>query len=151
MRELTVHYCPKCGRYGYYQIARNAVCANCDIKMVFLPIAYTEFTNLNRETRDRLISNEILKNSSSISCRILAADRSCNSRQLIARLKEQLGELENENKRLNDTIDWMHQTIWDLLTRNKALERQIALIPHFHHGKENAKPQYPAKRSTSDV
>ena len=25
MRELAVHYCPKCGFYAFYQLSRNAV------------------------------------------------------------------------------------------------------------------------------
>lgn len=24
MRELTVYYCSKCGRYGFYQVSKNA-------------------------------------------------------------------------------------------------------------------------------
>ncbi len=126
MRELTVYYCPKCGRYGYYQLARKAFCANCNAKMAPLSMPYSTFIQLNREARDQQISDEILSTSPSISNRILAAERAHNERQRVAALHTRIQELEAENKQLNDTIEWMHQTIWDLLTQSKALERQLA-------------------------
>lgn len=125
MRELTVYYCPKCGRYGYYLQAKNAVCAECDVKMHVLAMAYQDFIHLDQGERDKLISHEILKNSPSISYRILAADRIHNERHVVAFLQSRIQELERDNKQLNETIEWMHQTIWDLLAKSKALERQL--------------------------
>ena len=40
-------------------------------------------------------------------------------------MKEHVHELELENLKLNETIDWMHQTIWDLLRKTRALEHQL--------------------------
>lgn len=125
MRELTVYYCPKCGRYGYYQLVKKAVCAECGVKMEQLAMAYPDFIHLDQGERDKLISDEILKNSPSISYRILAADRAHNERRTVAALQSRIQELEEDNKQLNDTIAWMHQTIWDLLAKSKALERQL--------------------------
>lgn len=124
MRELSVYYCPKCGRYAYYQLVRNAVCPNCNEKMTFLDMDYRAFMHLSHEERDKLLIQEILSHSPSISNRILAADRAYNNRQMIAALSTRIQELETDNRKLNETIEWMHQTIWDLLRRNKDLERQ---------------------------
>ena len=125
MRELSVYYCPRCGRYGYYQLVKNAVCPSCNLPMRWLDMPYQNFMRMNLETRDSLISNDILIRDSSILNRISAADRAHNKRQIIASLNTRIHELEAENIQLSDTIDWMHQTIWDLLARNKALERQL--------------------------
>lgn len=122
MRELSVYYCPKCGRYAYYQLVRNAVCPNCNEKMVFLDMDYQSFMHLNREERDDLLIQEILSHSDSISNRILAADRAHNKRQLVATLNARIQELELENQQLNSTVEWMHQTIWELLRRSRELE-----------------------------
>lgn len=124
MRELSVYYCPKCGRYAYYQLVRNAVCPNCNEKMIFLDMDYRAFMQLSHEERDKLLIQEILSHSTSISNRILAADRAYNNRQMIATLSTRIQELEADNRQLNETIEWMHQTIWELLHRNKELERQ---------------------------
>lgn len=127
MRELAVYYCMKCGRYGYYQLVRNAVCANCDIKMTQLDMPYIKFIHLGRQQRDELLSNLILANSKSITDRIIQGDRLHNNRRIIAQLQNRLQELEAENKKLNETIDWMHQTIWDLLKSKKQLEQKLGL------------------------
>lgn len=125
MRELAVYYCMKCGRYGYYQLVRNAVCANCDVKMNQLDMPYIQFIKLNREQRDELLTKAILSNSKSITDRIIQADRLHNHRKTIAQLQDRIQELEAENQKLNDTIDWMHQAIWDLLHLKKQLEQQL--------------------------
>lgn len=125
MRELAVYYCPQCGRYGYYQLVRNAVCANCDIKMSLLDMPYIQFIHLDREQRDELLTGMILKYNQSITTRIIQADRTHNTRHVVARLNNHIQELEAENKKLNETVEWMHQTIWDLLAKNKKLERRL--------------------------
>lgn len=125
MRELAVYYCPQCGRYGYYQLVRNAVCANCDIKMSLLDMPYTQFIHLDREQRDELLTGMILRYNQSITTRIIQADRSHNTRQVVAKLNKHILELEAENKKLNETVEWMHQAIWDLLAENKKLERKL--------------------------
>ncbi len=125
MRELSVYYCPKCGRYAFYQLVRNAVCPICDEKMAFLDMDYQSFMHLSHEERDKLLIQEILTHSTSISNRILAADRAHNERRLIATLNSRIQDLENENQRLNTTIEWMHQTIWELMGHSKELEYML--------------------------
>lgn len=133
MRELTVYFCPQCGRYGYYQLVKNTVCPNCDIKMRQLNMSYPRFTKLNREERDNLIIREVLANYTSVTRRLIMADRLHNYRATIASLTSHVEEvdaenkgLKDENQELNNTVTWMHQMIWDLLNKNKALERQLS-------------------------
>lgn len=126
MRELSVYYCPRCGRYGYYQLTRNAHCPTCNIEMQLLNMRYQDFMRLNPEERDALLIQKILAQDPSISNRIAAAGRAHNHRKVIASLHTRIRDLESENRRLNETVEWMHQTIWDLLARNKALERQLS-------------------------
>lgn len=40
MRELTVYYCSKCGRYGFYQVSKNAICPVCKTPMTVFPMSY---------------------------------------------------------------------------------------------------------------
>lgn len=125
MRELSVYYCPKCGRYGYYQLVRNAVCPNCDVKMTWMDMRYQEFMHLSLQERDELIIQEIVHFDKSVSNRMITAARTTDNRQLIASMNARIKELEAENKTLNETVDWMHKTIWDLLKKNKTLEHQL--------------------------
>lgn len=125
MRELSVYYCPRCGRYGYYQLTKNTVCLNCNRKMNQLSMGYMEFINLSLEERDMLLTKEILSKDPSISNRILADARAHNTRAVVSGLQTRIHELESENRKLNETIEWMHQTIWDLLNKSKALEHQL--------------------------
>lgn len=125
MRELSVYYCPKCGRYGYYQLVRNAVCPNCDMKMTWLDMRYQDFMHLNLKERDDLIIHEIITMDTSVSNRMITADHANSSRHLVASLHAQIQDLKTENQKLNNTIDWMHKTIWDLLAKNKTLEHQL--------------------------
>lgn len=130
MRELSVYYCPRCGHYGYFQLVRNAVCPSCNVKMELLEMHYQDFINLSLEERDSLLIHDIIARSPSVTNRIAAAGRAHNSRKLIAAMNAQIKELESANKQLNDTVEWMHQAIWELLARNKELQRQIEQAPH---------------------
>lgn len=127
MRELSVYYCPKCGHYSYYQLVRNAVCPACGVKMQLLDMRYQDFMHLGQEARDELLIHEILSRDPSVSNRIAAAERAHNTRRIIAAMNTQIQELKAENTKLNETVEWMHQTIWDLLARNKALERRLGI------------------------
>jgi len=35
---------------------------------------------------------------------------------------ERITELEIENEKLNKTIEWMHQTIWELMRKTKGFD-----------------------------
>ena len=125
MRELSVYYCPDCGHYGYYQVSRNAVCPTCETSMKRLEVPYQELTRLSLEQRDCLLIEKLLAGNRSFAGRLTAADRLHNHRKLIASMSARIQSLTEENKQLNDTITWMHRTIWDLLAQNRTLRRQI--------------------------
>lgn len=125
MRELSVYYCPRCGRYGYYLLTKNTVCINCSCKMKLLGMPYPDFINLSLEERDQLLTEEILSKDPSISNRILADARAHNTRAVISGLQTRIHELEAENQKLNETVEWMHQTIWDLLSKTRSLQHQL--------------------------
>jgi len=86
---------------------------------------YREFIRLGPEERDTLLTREILEKDPSITHHFLATARAHNARAVVAQLKEHIREMELENQKLNETIEWMHQTIWDLLRKTKSLEHQI--------------------------
>lgn len=122
MRELSVYYCPKCGYYGYYQLSKNAVCPKCSVDMVPLSINFQDFMDLSCEERDDLLSKQLIDSSSPYVRRLMAPHRAYNNREIIARMSDRIVELEAENKKLNETVEWMHQTIWDLVRKNKGIE-----------------------------
>ena len=127
MRELSVYYCSKCGYYGYYQLPKNAVCPKCSVDMVPLSISFQDFMDLSCEERDDLLSKQIISASSPYVKRLMAPHKAYNNREVIARMSDRIVELEAENKKLNETVEWMHQTIWDLVRKN----RPASLL--FHH------------------
>lgn len=120
MRELSVFYCPRCGRYGYYQLRQNAVCTQCSVRMLMLSVSCAQFLQMDPAARDQLITDDILNSAPLITDRILAADRAHDNRRCIAELTSRIRELEEENRKLNETINWMHQTIWELLAQRDA-------------------------------
>ena len=87
--------------------------------MKLLDMPYQSFKDLNCEERDQLLAREILKNCPSVVSRITAPHRKANQRETIAIVSAKINELEDENKKLNETVAWMHQTIWDLVRRNE--------------------------------
>lgn len=132
MKELTVFYCPHCGYYGYYLIPRRAVCPSCRIHMTKLPMSCQQFMDLDYRMRDQLIGSQILDGAephSSVVQRITEQARRFNSRSEIAKqaetiqeLKQEIETLKAENRKLSDTVAWMHDTIWKL-TRGEGEER----------------------------
>ena len=86
---------------------------------------YQDFMDLNYEERDRLISELIINSSASLIQRICAPSKLHNQREVIGHLTQEVATLEQENKRLNETIDWMHQTIWDQLHIIKKLKQEL--------------------------
>lgn len=125
MRELAVYFCRKCGRYAYFQLPKNAICPACNTSMTQLNIAYQDFMDLGHEERDRLISKEIIRNSPTFVQRITSPDRIFNQRELIGQLTNHIEELEADNRKLNETVEWMHATIWDQLSKMKAMEKEL--------------------------
>lgn len=125
LRELSVYYCKKCGHYAYYQLPKNAVCPKCNVGMTILKLPYQEFMDLNYEERDFLISREIIHSNPSFVKRIIAPEKMFNQREIIGKLTDQIETLEMDNQKLNDTIEWMHETIWDMLRENKALIQEV--------------------------
>lgn len=123
MRELSVYYCSKCGYYGYYQLPRNAVCPKCSVDMVLLSINFQDFMDLSCEERDDLLSRQILTDSSPYVKRLVAPHKAYNNREIIARMSDHIVELEADNLKLKETVEWMHQTIWDLVQKSKEIDQ----------------------------
>lgn len=131
MRELSTYFCPHCGYYAYYQLEKNAVCPKCTVKMTQLDMEYQEFMNLTCEERDRLLAHKILASCSTLTERLCAPHRLNNTREIIGIQQVRILELEAENKKLNETVAWMHETIWDMVRTYK--------IPDFQKNCESAK------------
>lgn len=143
MRELTVYYCSKCGHYGFYQFSKNAVCPVCHNIMNSLPMSYQSFMNMEYGMRDQLIANQIagdISPSSSVVQRITELEKAYECRFTAIKLKSRIDELEASNHELQDsenllkeenntlrciiterenTIAWMHDTIWELLNQSR--------------------------------
>lgn len=90
--------------------------------MKLLDMPYQTFMDLDLEERDLLLSREILRNCPSVVTRISAPHKAFNQRETIARLSAQVAALEEENQKLNETVAWMHQTIWDMINRQRQPE-----------------------------
>lgn len=131
--ELSVYYCNKCGFYAYFQLPKNAVCHHCNIPLTRLDMNHRDFTSLSYEARDRLITLKMIEAVPSLTNRITAPEKLYRQRKLVGTLTQQIIELEAENSKLNETLEWMHATIWDELKKKQALKEEIrrlkALIP----------------------
>ena len=128
MRELAVFYCPKCGHYAYYQTSRHPQCPKCGCEeaMYMVRMHYTEFMRMSCDERDEFLSKEILKTNPSLVERLTAPHKRYNSREIIAEMNNVIMNLDTENKILNDTVKWMHDTIWDLMHEKRAQARDAA-------------------------
>lgn len=136
MRELAVYFCRKCGRYAYFQLPKNAICPTCDTPMIQLHMPYQNFMDLDYDERDRLISKEIIKNSPTFVQRITSPDKMFNQREIIGQLTSHIEELEAENRKLNETVTWMHDTIWEQLRKMKAMEKELHILESLESRKE---------------
>lgn len=58
--------------------------------------------------------------------RLTAPHKRYNSREIIAEMNNVIMNLDTENKILNDTVKWMHDTIWDLMHEKRAQARDEA-------------------------
>jgi hypothetical protein len=136
MKDLTVYYCPECGRYTFSQPSENMVCPICNLSMVLLT-RYSDFFALTKEERDRLLLQNMIAGNPSISSRFLDYMRTCSASKADAPQDPYLHKLESENKELNNTIQWMHKTIWELLQKNKALEFELENHLLSHHSQDH--------------
>ena len=78
------------------------------------------------DERDEFLSKEILKTNPSLVERLTAPHKRYNSREIIAEMNNVIMNLDTENKILNDTVKWMHDTIWDLMHEKRAQARDEA-------------------------
>lgn len=122
MREIAVYYCTRCGYYAYYQSSVNAQCPKCIVPMNILRIKYRDFIELGYQERDELLSSEIIKHHPSILERISVEQKQYSQREIVAHLSNRVEELEIENKKMNETVTWMHQTIWDLIKKEREIK-----------------------------
>ena len=131
MRELSVYFCVKCGHYAYFQLPKNAVCHQCKKPMTQLSMNHHDFTSLDYEARDRVIAAKMIEASPTLCGRITAPEKLYQQRKLVGTLTQQIADMETEIKRLNDTIDWMHTTIWDQLRKKQALKEELNILKEF--------------------
>ncbi len=125
MSELSPYFCPKCGHYAYFQLSRNALCHRCHIRLRRLEMSYRTFTDMDLIERDRLITRKIIEAAPSLAGTISETEEADNHRRLIARLTSEYENLTEENRKLNQTVEWMHDTIWDLLRQRNELKRML--------------------------
>lgn len=125
MRELSVYYCDKCGYYAYFQLPKNAVCHTCNHTMTPLAMNHRDFTNLDYEARDELISIKMIESAPTLAKRITAPEKLYHQRKLVGALTQHIIELEKEIQTLNETVEWMHTTIWAELRKKQALKEEI--------------------------
>lgn len=131
MRRLSVYYCKKCGHYGYFQLQKNAICPTCSCNMQLLDITYQEFMDFDLEERDEFLAQQMIKTGPTYIQSLLAREKAFNSRKTIGYLTTELNRLEADNQQLNSTVEWMHDTIWDLLRQTKALQRKLEDQSHI--------------------
>ena len=86
-------------------------------------IHYTEFMHMSCQERDEYLSQAILASNPSLLERLIAPHKKYNSRAVIAEMSTVIMDLDTENKILNDTVNWMHDTIWQLLREKRRAEQ----------------------------
>lgn len=130
MRELAVFYCQSCGYYAYYQTERHPICPRCGIhqNMKALKMHYAEFMHMSCHERDEYLSVEILNLSPTLAGRLSSSGRRYNSREIIAEMRIEIMKLETENKKLSDTLKWMHDTIWEMLRNRRGSGQPEAAV-----------------------
>ena len=117
MRKLAVCLCLQCGRHTLTQLPSILLCPRCGCLMNPLSIPAETFLKLSKAEQDFHLVQEIL-HSTPISVRqTLASQDSSSHHEIIALLCHQVYLLKKENSRLEDTVSWMHQTIWTLVHR----------------------------------
>jgi hypothetical protein len=84
-----------------------------------------DFTNLSYEARDRLITLKMIEAAPTLAKRITAPEKLYQQRKLVGALTQQVIEMDAEIKKLNETLGWMHATIWDELRKKQTLKEEI--------------------------
>ena len=137
MRELAVFYCTRCGYYAYYQTSRHPQCPKClaPEAMSMARMHYMEFMQMSYRERDESLSREILASNPSLIKRLCAPPQKYDSRSLVAEMNTVIMNLDTENKILSDTVNWMHDTIWELL-REKRRSSQPQAAASLEPGTE---------------
>ena len=93
--------------------------------MTLIEMRYQDFMNLDYEQRDKLISNRMVSSSTPYIQKICKPASLHNQREIVGCLTQEVTRLEEENQKLNQTVSWMHQTIWSQLKRTRKLEKEI--------------------------
>lgn len=119
MSELFVYYCPRCGHFGYFKMQQTLCCPLCESSMRLLNISCEEFMKLSCDNRSKLMIGDMLSHESAISQTTRSAFLSYGHHCISASLISQIHDLSEENVQLNNTIQWMHDTIWELLGKIK--------------------------------
>ena len=102
---------------------------------------YTEFMRMSCDERDEYLSKEILRTNPSLVERLTEPHKRDNSREIIAEMNNVIMNLDTENKILNDTVKWMHDTIWDLIHERRHLLRDEAAATDISPEQEEAEGQ----------
>ena len=124
MQDLSVYYCPVCGRYSYSQPSGLPACSLCEVSMIFL-MPYSDFHFLNQEERDKFLIQKMMESDASLSGRLLAYLRSCSCKEAATLIDPRINQRASENPNRNAPIQWMPLTSWDLLHQTRHLEHQL--------------------------
>ena len=124
MKNLAVFYCQECGYYAYFPEEPLPLCPKCSAPKPILQklgVSYSRFIRLDQRIQDYYISTALLDRAQKDST-ASAAD-SHDYPHAIASMQHHITDLENENKALNDTVTWMHDTIWQLMREQRRISR----------------------------
>ena len=120
MKNLAVFYCQECGYYAYFPEEPLPLCPKCTASKPILQklgVSYAHFIRLDQRIQDYYISTALLdyaqKGSSPVH----------DYPHAIATMQHHITDLEEENKVLNDTVLWMHDTIWQLMREQRRISR----------------------------
>ena len=90
-----------------------------------MDMRWQEFMDLDCIRRDELLSGRLVSDHSLVS-RLAKPYRENNVRQIVANLlavieelDEEIKRLEKENRKEKETVEWMHQMIWDLIRERR--------------------------------
>lgn len=117
MPKLAVSLCLQCGCHTLTQLPSILLCPRCGCPMKPLSIQAETFMKLSGTEQDFFLVQEILDSAPASVRQTLSIRGSSSHHEVIAILCHQVSLLKKENSRLEDTVSWMHQTIWTLIHR----------------------------------